>query len=142
MVKLNANLLRYLSRDDFRVLTAVEMGMKNHEFVPASLAVSISGLKHGGAQKALTNLLRCKLLRHDRTKYDGYKLTYAGYDFLALRVLINRGVITAIGQQIGVGKESDIYIVTNAEGEQMAIKFHRLGRTSFRAIKTVEIGIQ
>ena len=34
--------------------------------------------------------------------------------------------------QIGVGKESDIFEVTNEEGEVMALKLHRLGRTSFR----------
>ena len=36
------------------------------------------------------------------------------------------------GVQIGVGKESDIFEVTNEEGEVMALKLHRLGRTSFR----------
>jgi RIO-like serine/threonine protein kinase len=29
------------------VLTAVEMGLKNHEIVPAVLIESIAGLKHG-----------------------------------------------------------------------------------------------
>ena len=33
MGKLNVTMLRYLSKEDFRVLTAVEMGMKNHELV-------------------------------------------------------------------------------------------------------------
>jgi len=36
-MKLDVSVLRYLSRDDFRVLTAVEMGMKNHEIVPTEL---------------------------------------------------------------------------------------------------------
>ena len=40
-----------MSSDEFRVLTAVEMGMKNHELVPTSLIESISGLKRGGAYK-------------------------------------------------------------------------------------------
>ena len=34
-----------------------------------------------------------------------------GYDFLALRVLLNRGHITGVGRMIGMGKESDIYEV-------------------------------
>jgi RIO kinase 2 len=37
-----------------------------------------------------------------------------------------------VGRQIGVGKESDIFEVTNEEGEVFALKLHRLGRTSFR----------
>lgn len=32
-------------QDDFRVLTAVEMGQKNHEIVPVQLIDSIGGLK-------------------------------------------------------------------------------------------------
>ena len=34
MGKLNVTMLRYLDGEAFRVLTAVEMGMKNHELVP------------------------------------------------------------------------------------------------------------
>lgn len=38
--------------------------------------------------------------------------------------------------QIGVGKEADIYEVADDEGNRMCLKLHRLGRTSFRAIKS------
>jgi RIO kinase 2 len=34
--------LKYLTKDDFRVLTAIEMGMRNHEIVPVDLIQSIS----------------------------------------------------------------------------------------------------
>lgn len=37
---------------------------------------------------------------------DGYRLTYLGYDFLAIKTLVNRGVFSSVGRQIGVGKES------------------------------------
>ena len=37
---------------------------------------------------------------------------------------------------MGVGKESDIFEVENADGETMILKLHRLGRTSFRAVKS------
>ena len=33
MGKLNVTMLRYQTKEDYRVLTAVEMGMKNHELV-------------------------------------------------------------------------------------------------------------
>ncbi|XP_018102046.1 RIO kinase 2 L homeolog isoform X2 [Xenopus laevis] len=36
---------------------------------------------------------------------------------------------------MGVGKESDIYIVAHEDENQMALKLHRLGRTSFRNLK-------
>jgi RIO kinase 2 len=74
--------------------------------------------------------------------------------------MVLRGSISALGSQIGVGKESgilpscfinrtkilvrsllancnllDIYLVINEDQEQMVIKFQRLGRVSFRTIK-------
>lgn len=135
-MKLDVNALRYLAKDDFRVLTAVEMGMRNHEIVPAELVDRIARLKHGGTYKVLRNLLKNKLVHHDATKYDGYRLTYLGYDFLAIKTLVNRGVFASVGRQIGVGKESDIFEVATEDGTVLAMKLHRLGRTSFRAVKS------
>lgn len=50
MGKLNVNMLRYLSKDQMRILTAVEMGMKNHELVPKALIVSIAQVRSGVAK--------------------------------------------------------------------------------------------
>ncbi|CAI5744550.1 unnamed protein product [Peronospora destructor] len=135
-MKLDVTAMRYLTKEHFRVLTAIEMGMKNHEVVPVELITSIAKLRHGGVHKILSHLLRNKLIAHDGNAYDGYRLTYSGYDFLALRVFLQRGHITGLGRQIGVGKESDIYLATQEDGTEVAIKFHRLGRTSFRAVKS------
>jgi len=111
------------------------MGMKNHEIVPTTLICSISGLKSALVNKALKSLHKNKLIVHDGKAYDGFKLTYLGYDFLALKAMSQRESISAVGKQIGVGKESDIFLVANSEGEELCLKLHRLGRTSFRAIK-------
>ncbi|GAB4858974.1 Serine kinase [Ancistrocladus abbreviatus] len=105
-MKLDVDILRYLSKDDFGVLTVVEMGIRNHEIVPSELIDRIASLKHGGTFKALKNFLKHKLLHHDPSKYDGYRLTYLGYDFLAIKTLVNHGVFSAVGRQIEVGKES------------------------------------
>lgn len=55
----------------------------------------------------------------------GYRLAYPGYDYLALKALCARDVVYSVGNQIGVGKESDIYIVADEEGVQYAMKLHR-----------------
>ena len=49
-----------------------------------------------------------------------------GYDYLSLKALSAREVIEGVGCQIGVGKESDIYLVCDEEGKQMCMKIHRL----------------
>eukprot|EP01135_Chromosphaera_perkinsii_P009905 Nk52_evm1s1964 gene=Nk52_evmTU1s1964 len=132
MGRLDASVLRYITRDEFRVLTAVEMGSKNHEIVPVALIASIAALPCGGAHKVLRNLSKHRLVYHDKKRYDGYRLTNLGYDYLALKTMVARGSIVGLGHQIGVGKESDIYICSDSEGRQLALKFHRLGRTSFK----------
>lgn len=136
MVKLDVSNLRYLSNEEFRVLVAVEMGMRNHSLVPTPLIEKIACLRHGGVGKLLGNLLKFKLLLHDAKKYDGYHLTYPGYDYLALKTFMKRGTVYGVGRQIGIGKESDIYCaVTPDQNQQIVIKFHRLGRVSFKTIK-------
>lgn len=60
---------RYMSADAFRVLTSIEMGMKNHDCVPVPLIVSLSNLRHGGVHKILSDLLRDKLVAHERVVY-------------------------------------------------------------------------
>ncbi|KAF8343166.1 RIO1-domain-containing protein [Cantharellus anzutake] len=135
-MKLDATDLRYLSSDEFRVLTAAEMGSKNHEVVPSALIAQISGLRGGGVNKNLGELAKRNLVaRVQNMKYDGYRLTYGGYDYLALRALSKRDTVYSVGNKIGVGKESDIYVVADRDGKQMVLKLHRLGRVSFRAIK-------
>ncbi|TBU48165.1 RIO1-domain-containing protein [Dichomitus squalens] len=135
-MKLDATDLRYVTSDEFRVLTAVEMGSKNHEIVPTVLIVKISGLRNGGVNKILGSLAKRNLVsRIQNAKYDGYRLTYGGYDYLAMRAMSKRDTVYSIGNQIGVGKESDIYIVADKDGNELVLKLHRLGRISFRAIK-------
>ena len=67
-------------------------------------------------------------------RYDGYRLTPLGYDYLALRALASGGHVAGVGRPIGVGKESDVFEVTTPDGTRAALKLHRLGRTSFRAV--------
>uniref|UniRef100_T1JBB8 Serine/threonine-protein kinase RIO2 n=1 Tax=Strigamia maritima TaxID=126957 RepID=T1JBB8_STRMM len=136
MGKLNLKFIRYISEEHFRILTAIEMGMKNHELVPGALVAKIASLRGGGCHQLLRDLTGNKLCVYERGKrYDGFRLTNLGYDYLAFRVLTKRSVLTSVGNQIGVGKESDVYVVANDEGEQLCMKLHRLGRTSFRKLK-------
>nr|SVE82437.1 EOG090X04DJ [Daphnia magna] len=136
MGKINVSLLRYLNTEDYRVLTAVEMGMKNHELVNMKLIATIAQLAGGGAHKILMRLSKERLVAYERGKhYDGYRLTNLGYDFLALKTFVKKNVLHSFGNQIGVGKEADVYVVGNEEQKQLCLKIHRLGRTSFRKIK-------
>jgi len=134
-MKLDLTAFRYITKDEFRVLMAVEMAMKNHELAPVPLIESIAKGNRGLIYKILQSLLRNKLVAHDGNAYDGYRLTYHGYDYLAIRALVMRGTVTGVGRRLGVGKESDVHFCQGADGQMLAIKLHRLGRISFRNIK-------
>jgi len=136
MGKLDVSMMLYLSKDDIRVLTSVEMGMKNHELVQKGLIVSIAQVK-SGVGKILMDLCRKRLMQYESSgsRYSGYRLTNMGYDYLALRSLAARDVIVSFGNQIGTGKESNIYVVGDKDGETLCLKLHRLGRTCFRKVR-------
>ncbi|KAL9000144.1 MAG: hypothetical protein Q9169_001219 [Polycauliona sp. 2 TL-2023] len=142
-MKLNTAHLRYLTPEDWRVLTAVEQGSKNHEIVPTTLITKLSHLHSGsGAHRSISTLAKANLIaRVQNAKYDGYRLTYGGLDYLALHSHFQRKTLHSTGQCIGTGKESDIHIVlapplpTSHQKQQCILKIHRLGRISFRSIK-------
>lgn len=133
-MKLELGPLKHLEPDAWRTLEAVEQGHKNHEIVPTELIERLSNLRLGGAKKRLKDLLKLRLVRHDGRGYDGYRITSLGYDYLALRVLTKRGSVVSVGTQVGVGKEADVLEGMAEDGTAVAIKLHRLGRTSFRDV--------
>lgn len=129
--------MRYLTTDDFRVLQAVEQGSKSHEVVPTPLIHQISGMRsQSGTNRAISDLAKLSLISKMRNvKYDGYRLTYNGIDYLALKTMLNRDTVYSVGNTIGVGKESDIYKVSDKNGNPRVMKIHRLGRTSFHSVR-------
>jgi RIO-like serine/threonine protein kinase len=109
-MRLDLSALRYMTNEDFRVLTAIEMGMRNHEIVPVDLIETIAKLKRTNTSKIIANLLKHKLIEHSNIKYDGYSLNFLGYDFLAIHTMMIRGILVKLGPKLGVGKESDVFI--------------------------------
>jgi RIO-like serine/threonine protein kinase len=67
----------------------------------------------------------CLLTRFYIIVDDGYRLTYGGYDYLALKTFAKRGTVYSVGNQIGVGKESDIYLVADEDDNQHVLKLQR-----------------
>ncbi|CAK7237518.1 Serine/threonine-protein kinase rio2 [Sporothrix bragantina] len=138
-MKLDTKSLRYLTPEDWRVLTAVEMGSKNHEIVPTSMIDKIARLRGGssGVHKSISTLAKNGLIgRIKEAKYDGYRLTYGGLDYLAMHTHSQKDVVYSVGHRVGVGKESDIVMVADKTGQQRILKIHRLGRISFRTVKS------
>jgi len=127
-----AQVLTQLESYDLRALQGIELGMIQHEYVPFDAVVRYSGLNEGELEHRLRNLDRLDLLYRQRTPYLGYIMNYTAYDCLALNALVKAGSLEALGPSVGIGKEADVYEGAAPENRKVAVKFHRLGRTSFR----------
>jgi len=132
-IQLVLNALKTLKSDDYRVLNAIELGMRRHEFVPVDWIARFVDADIERVEGNLRRLNKLGLVQRCLGNYTGYVLTFRGYDCLALHVFKKRNLVKGIGlTPIGVGKEADVYPAVTPGGRKIVLKFHRAGRTSFR----------
>ncbi|MDO8724728.1 MAG: RIO1 family regulatory kinase/ATPase [Candidatus Methanoperedens sp.] len=121
---------------EFRVLIAIENKMKFYEWVPIDEIVSFTKFNIKEAGRILSTLAEKKLIHRNVATYEGYRIYFEAYYLLALKALVERGSVNAIGDLIGVGKESRVY---SAEGgltdREVVIKFHTEGKASFKKVR-------
>ena len=130
-----AETFRALEPADLRILLGTELGMASREYVPVSRIVRYANLLEEEVTKRLPELVDKRLVVSGSRRalgYAGFRLTFLGYDCLALNALVRRGVVEALGSPLGLGKESDVYNARGRKGARIVLKFHRLGRISFR----------
>ncbi len=125
-------IFRELESEDFRVLHIIEAAMAKREFVPTEQIHKYSNVPLDRITFTLGKLNKLGLIYRSKGAYIGHTLNYAGYDCLAINTLVKAGVISSFGQSLGVGKEADVYDALAPTGKRIAVKFHRLGRISFR----------
>ncbi len=133
MVQLALTYRKLIDRD-FKILSIIEKEMPRYEYVPIEVIEKRAKLPSQHVHLCLQKLNQLKLVRRRLGDYIGYRLTYQGLDVLALRSLVNRGIVSALGDVLGVGKESDVYSALTPTGSRAIVKFHRAGRTSFQQI--------
>jgi RIO kinase 2 len=134
-VDVAVGVFRDLEPEDLQLLQAIEQQMKNYEYAPSDAIKKQSELSPSEIDYRVPILIKRGLLQGRRGQYTGYGLTTAGYDTLAINALVHGNIIEAFGKPLGVGKESDVYDALTPDKQQVALKFHRLGRTSFKKTK-------
>ncbi|MFX0102341.1 MAG: RIO1 family regulatory kinase/ATPase [Candidatus Hodarchaeota archaeon] len=127
-------LVSQLEKEEFRVLNAIEIGMRKFEMVPFTNLPFYTRYDPEEVRHWLDKVHKKDLIIRESGKKERYILNSKGYDLLALHALAEKDVVASIGNSLGVGKESDVYQAISPSGEKLALKFHRIGRTSFRAV--------
>ncbi len=126
------HVFRELESEDLRVLQLIEAGMTSREFVPKEQILKYSKVPMDRIDFELSRLDKLGLIYRMKAGYTGYTLNYSGYDCLAINALVKADVLAAFGKPLGVGKEADVFDALDHRGTRVAVKFHRLGRISFR----------
>lgn len=134
-----AELLLELSKEDFRILQAIEIGMITSEYVPVDSIIELSKLTPDVVINNLDHLHFKDLIIRWKGQYLGYQLSHHGYDVLAFRALSERDSIIAIGTELGKGKESDVFVAYDEERKALVAKVHRVGRPSFQRSKKLRV---
>ncbi|MCT9095597.1 RIO1 family regulatory kinase/ATPase domain-containing protein [Haloarchaeobius sp. HME9146] len=132
MVQNVAPMMPDLEAEDFYLLSGVEQGMRFSEWVQREKIPKFSRLTIENVDYRLDRCLDRGLLERKTIQYEGYKLTFEGYDALALHTFAERDTIQGFGSSLGVGKESDVFEVQSYK--PLALKYHREGFTNFREV--------
>jgi RIO kinase 2 len=132
MVENVAPVMAELEPEDFYLLSGLEQGMRFSKWVAKEKLPDFASLTAENVDYRLDRCERRGLIERKTIQYQGFRLTFEGYDALALHTFVERDTIDGMGAPLGVGKESDVYEVRSYK--PLALKFHREGYTNFREV--------
>ncbi|PSP33707.1 serine/threonine protein phosphatase [Halobacteriales archaeon QH_10_70_21] len=133
MVQNVAAQMAELDPEDFHLLSGLEHGMRFSEWVATGKLPEFSRLDEEEVGYRVDRCMDRDLIERKTIQYTGYRLTFEGYDALALHTFAERGTVDGVGAPLGVGKESDVYEARSFE--PLALKYHREGYTNFREVQ-------
>jgi RIO kinase 2 len=129
----SAEHIRTLHKYEKTILSVLERQMSRYSWVPLEQVITSTGFAESEVNYRLARLIEWGMVRFNPVPYDGYSLVFGGYDTLALASLTRKGTISALGTQLGEGKESVVYEALGLG--PVAIKFHRIGGRSFNSAR-------
>jgi RIO kinase 2 len=133
MVQNVATQMAELEPEDFHLLSGLEHGMRFSKWVAAGKIPEFSRLDEEEVDYRIDRCMDRGLVERKTIQYTGYRLTFEGYDALALHTFAERDTVEGVGAPLGVGKESDVYEARSFE--PLALKYHREGYTNFREVQ-------
>ncbi|MEM4627683.1 MAG: RIO1 family regulatory kinase/ATPase [Ignisphaera sp.] len=137
MAKLG-ELYRKLTKSDIMILKYMVSIIGKYEYIPVENFMrkfrKIWNQKEIVARIKKLNELG---LIQKHANVEAYRLKSIGLDCVAIYMLVNNNIIKALGDPIGVGKESIIFNGLTPDGNIVAIKFYKIGRRSFRHVVKV-----
>jgi RIO kinase 2 len=126
------HLVSLLNKGDFKILKVFASSLKNRQVLNLTTLSQYSSLGQGLIEHHLERLVKFGLISKSNL---GYTLLVTGLDIYVLKILSNKNIITALGPQVGIGKEAEVYLARDSSDQDRVLKMFRLGRSSFKQIK-------
>ncbi|HEX7275637.1 MAG TPA: RIO1 family regulatory kinase/ATPase [Nitrososphaeraceae archaeon] len=126
------HLVSLLNKSDFKILKVFASSLKNRQFLNLTTLSQYSNLSQSLVEHHLERLVKFGLINKSNI---GYTLLVTGLDIYVLKILSNKNIITALGPQVGIGKEAEVYLARDSLDQDRVLKMFRLGRSSFKQIK-------
>jgi RIO kinase 2 len=127
-----ARVLKSLKDEEWRTLAGLERVSFSYGTGDIGRLSRVSRLPIERVKFALDSLMRKELASR---RGGGFSLKKKGVEVMALKDYVKKDMIFALGPIIAKGKESDVYEAVTEEGTQLALKFYKIGRTSFTSVK-------
>jgi RIO kinase 2 len=127
-----AKVVKNLEPEDYKLLKVLASGLKQHESLTRKEITTYSKIHENIVDFRINRLHDMKLIRKNK---GGFTLLMMGLDTVALKMLVDKDIIIAMGKPIGIGKESDVFEAITSREQVCALKFFRIGRISFREVR-------
>ncbi len=124
-----------IERIDECIINAIFNNMWDFEYVPSHAIVRECNLNDEKLEQYLKKLSGMGILENKYTEYLGTRLTFKGLSVMSLKRLVRKNAVSMLGKILGEGKESVVYNAIDDFGEELVIKFHRVGYPSFKKVK-------
>jgi RIO kinase 2 len=131
-VEVAARVLKSLKDEEWRTLAGLERSTTGSGTPDLGRLARMSRLPMERVRFAVIGLEKKGLVAR---RNHGYVLTREGIETMALKDYVKKDLIFALGAIIAKGKESDVYEALTEEGTVYALKFYKIGRTSFTRVR-------
>lgn len=130
-----AGLYQEMGKHSWKILDAIFRNLWDYEYVPIQIIASQARIGEEKAKNILRYLSDLRIVRNKQTEYEGSTFTFLGLSLYSLNRLVRKGYVSAIGKIMGEGKESAVFNCYSEKYGECAVKFHKVGHTSFKKVK-------
>ncbi|AAY80166.1 RIO1 family regulatory kinase/ATPase [Sulfolobus acidocaldarius] len=120
---------------DYRLLKFLYEKTATHDWIKLSQISDELGISKREILSSLSKLYDLRLVSKELVLGENaYRITFTGLNVISTKNLYVNKILNKLGIMIGTGKESEVYIGYNFDGDPIIVKYHKLGK-SYRNYK-------